>query len=153
MSEDIDTTCRCGDADGNAPALFLRVDHFPPGMVRIERGYARSDTSRPVAEILFENIAIIVDDERHDAGVAVFGGIGDEPEAADHVAAHDVIPGTAGRIRALACQDLVVIAVVRLSGADAIASLRCGRDRFAKGTVRLAARRRPVQAVLLAGRA
>src|SRR5262245_32998028 len=132
--------------------LFFRVDYLPPGVIRIERGHARGSPACARAEIPFVDVAVIVDDEGHDPGVAVFGWIGDEAEAADHVAAYDVINGAARSVRALAGQDLVVIAVIRFPGADAIAPLGCGSDCLTERTVRLAARRRPVQAVLLAGR-
>src|SRR5262249_52648056 len=111
--------------------LLFRTDHFPPGMVRIERGHARADPLGPWPEILFVNVAIIVDDERHDAGITILGGIGDEAEATNHVAAHDVIYRAARGVWTLAGQDLVAISVIWFPGADAIASLRCVRDRFA----------------------
>src|SRR4029453_6388107 len=126
---DVDTTCRCGDAaDGNAPALFLRVDHFPPGMVRIERSHARTDPLGPWTEILFVDVAVIVDDEGHDAGVAILGGKGDEAEATNHVAAHDVVHRAARRILALAGQDPEVVAVIRLAGDETIRPLGRGSD-------------------------
>src|SRR5262245_31834911 len=108
-------------------------------MIRIERGHARCDPGRPVPKVPLVDVTIIVDDERHDARIAVFGRIGDEPEAADHVALYDVVDGAAGRVRALTGQDFVVVAVISLSGADPIASLGCGRDRLAERAVRLAA--------------
>src|SRR5262245_6751952 len=122
-------------------------------MVRIERGHARTDPLGPRTEILFVDVTVIVDDEGHDAGVAILGGKGDEAEAANHVAAHDVVHRAAGRVRTLAGQDPEVVAVIRLAGADAIATLGRGGDRFAERAVRLAARGRPVQAILLARRA
>ena len=34
------------------------------------------------AKVFFVHHAVLIDDERHDAGVAILGGIGDEGEAA-----------------------------------------------------------------------
>src|SRR4029077_2085886 len=106
-------------------ALFFRIDYLPPGVIGVERGDTRGISGRAFAEILFVYVAIIVDDERHDAGVAIFGRVGDEPEATDHVAAHDIVDRAAWRRRTLAGQDLETVTVERLAGAGAITALRC----------------------------
>ena len=62
----------------------------------------RGDARRSLAEILLVDIAFMVDDEGRDAGVAVFGRLGNGRKAADHVALDDVIHGPARRGRALA---------------------------------------------------
>src|SRR5262249_32621231 len=140
-------------AEAEARASFFRVDDLSPGVVRIELAHARGNAPCPRAEVLLEPVAIIVDDEGHDAGLAVLRRIGHEPEPADHVAANDVFDGAARGVRSLTGQYLVVVAVIGFAGANAITLLRRSRDRFAEWTVRFATRRRPVQAILLAGRA
>src|SRR5262249_57622923 len=89
--------------------LLFRIDHFPPGMVRIERGHARADPLGPWPEILFVNVAIVVNDERHDAGITVLGGIGDEAEATNHVSPHAVIPRPPPRLCTLSAHDPLLI--------------------------------------------
>src|SRR5262245_24843111 len=113
-------------------------------MVWIERSHARGNPACAWAEVPFVNVAVIVDDEGHDAGVAVLRRVSDKADPADHVAAHDVVDGAARSVRALAGQDLVVVAVIGLSGADAIAFLGRARHRLTKRTVGLASRRRPI---------
>ena len=65
-------------------------------------------------------------------------GLGDQREAADHLAVDDVVERAAGRRRALARQDLVVVAVERLAAADAITARACVGHGFAKRTWLLA---------------
>src|SRR6476620_1709631 len=134
-------------------ALLLGIDDLPPGVIGIEGGHLRGDAGRAFAKILFVDVAFVVDDERHDAGIAVFGRIGNGRKAADHVALDDVINGAARRSGALAQQDFVVIAVVRFAGARAIAALRCLGDRLTQRARWFVAARRPIEPVFLAGRA
>jgi hypothetical protein len=80
-------------------------------MVGIERAHALPNGTR--AEILLVDGSVVIDKEGHYAGVAVFSGIGNEREAADHVAAHNVVDGAAGRARPLRGKNLIIIAVKR----------------------------------------
>src|SRR4029078_12442104 len=127
----------CGYRTGRArgKASFFRVDDLPPGVIRIELAHARRDPACSRAEVLFEHVTVVVDDEGHDAGVAVLGRVGDEPETADHAAANDVVDGATGRTRTLLCQDLEIVAVVRFTGANAITLARRGGNRRHESTL------------------
>src|SRR5262249_41468347 len=104
------------------------------------------------AEILFEDDAGVVDDERHHAGVQILGRIGDEREPPDHLAAHDVVERAAGRCGSLPREDLVVVAVEgRAATADAIAFAGGLSHEFAKRALLISLRGRPIEPVLLAG--
>ena len=70
----------------------------------------RRDLRRLRPEILLVHDAVVVDHEGRDAGIAVFGRPGDQRETADHLALHDVVVRAAGRIAALAGEELVVVA-------------------------------------------
>jgi hypothetical protein len=54
----------------------------------------------------------MIDQEGHDAGIAILRRIGDQREAADHLAFDDIVEGAAGRIRPLPLQDAKIVAVV-----------------------------------------
>src|SRR4029078_12665715 len=139
-------------AERNA-VLFFRINHLPPGVIRIKRGHLRGDTRRALAQILLVDVAVIIDDEGRDAGIAVFGRISNKAEPTDHVAVDNVIHGPARGCRALTQQDFVAIAVERFAGARAIAALRCGGDRLTQRARWFIAARRPIESVLLARRA
>ena len=81
--------------------LFFGIDDLPPGVIWIERGHLRGDAACSITEISLVDVTIIVDDEGHDAGIAVFRRISDKAEAADHVAVDNIVYGAAGRGRAL----------------------------------------------------
>src|SRR6185295_15112799 len=87
---------RCGSV-----SLIIGIDLLP-GLIGIERAHALGHHRRARPEILLEHGAFVIDEERLHAGVAVFGGIGDEGEAADHAATHDIVDGAAAGIGALA---------------------------------------------------
>ena len=59
--------------------------------------------------------------------------------------------GAAGRTRPLLRQDLEIVAVIGFAGANAITLTRRGGNGFAERTVGLAACRRPIKTILLAG--
>src|SRR6202008_3577630 len=90
------------------------------------------------------------DDEGHDAGIAVVGGIGDERKAADHLAFDHVVERPARGARALPGQDPIVIAVIGLRLAAGLVAFR-GRvgGKLPERTVVVV--RRPIEAVLFAG--
>src|SRR5262245_35373754 len=134
--------------------VFLAHHGFLPGMVGVERGHSPGNPCGSRPEILLEHLALVVDQERHHAGIAVLGGPRDQRKAADHAAVHDVIEDAAGRGRALPGQDLEVIAVVRdRTAANLVALPGRLRDRVAERAVRLTRRGRPIEPVLLAGTA
>ena len=97
----------------------------------------------------WKTVAVLVDDEGHHAGIAVVGRVGDEAEAADHLAAHDVVIGATGSRRSLARQDLVAVAVIGRPGAGRVALARGIGHEFADRALLLARLARPIEAVLL----
>src|SRR5262249_47958975 len=102
--------------------------------------------------ILLKHCAVVIDDKSHHAGIAVFGRIGDQCEATNHFAVHDVIGGAAGRRRSLLGQDLVVVAVIRRAAfARAVTLARRVGEQFAEWAFFLTLRGWPIQAILLAG--
>src|SRR5262249_21973939 len=102
------------------------------------------------AEILLVDQALMIDDEGHDARIAVLRRIGHQAETADHLAAHHVIRRTAGCVRPLAGQYSEVIAVIRLRRlAGAIAVRRGVGGEFAGRALVFAGHRRQIEAVLL----
>src|ERR1700735_4855551 len=96
----------------SAFSRFLLPNRRFPGFVGVVGGHGLGDAAGFGAEVFLEDFAALVDDEGHDAGVAVFGGPGDEGEAANHVAVDDVIVFAAGSVFALAGEDFEVVAVI-----------------------------------------
>src|SRR5690242_11994008 len=91
----------------------------------------------------------MADHESHHARIPVLRGIGNQPEAADHVATHHIVQCTAWSGRPLLVQNLEIITMERGSpGACAIALRGCLGDELAKGAGLFALRGRPIQAVL-----
>src|SRR5215468_5234462 len=92
----------------------------------------------------------MADDEGHDAGIGVVSGPGDQREAADHLALHDVTHRTTRCARTLLGEDAIVIAVIGLWLASSLVAFR---RRFRRESAKRAvvAVRRPVETVLLAG--
>ena len=119
-------------------------------MIGVERLHALRDGLSQLAQILLINRAGVIDLEGHDAGIAVFGGVSDERETADHLAIDDIVQFAAGSVWPLFRQDAKVIAVVRLrlAAADLVAFCRRLRGKFTQRT--LVTIRRPVEAILLA---
>ena len=83
---------------------------------------------------------------------------GQQGKAARHPAGYDVVLLSARRMRALACQDAVVVAVIGRGfiAVGAVAGVALGaraRDQRTQRALRLALRCLPVQAVVLAGAA
>src|SRR4051794_27969027 len=85
--------------------------HLLPGLVGIEPIHPLDELHSVVAEVLLVDDAIVVDEEGRDAGVAVFGGPGEQREAADHLALDDIAERPAGGIRALLREDAIVVAM------------------------------------------
>src|SRR5271170_6885258 len=113
-------------------------DLYPlPGLIGVERLRALRDGFGQLAQILLINRAGMIDLEGHDAGVAVFGRIGDQREAADHLAVDDVVELAARSARPLFRQDTKIIAVVRLrlAAADLVAFRRRLRGKFTQRTL------------------
>src|SRR5262249_47292514 len=81
-----------------------------PRIVRVVGRHVGSALGGARTEVLLVDGAVVVDDERHHAGVAVFRRPRDEAEAADHLALHHVVLHAARRGRSLPGEDLVVVA-------------------------------------------
>jgi hypothetical protein len=84
-----------------------------PGVVGVEGADRVGDGFGFWAEVFLIDLALLVDKEGHDAGIAPFGGPGDEGEAGDHVAVDDVVVFAAGGVLALAREDFEVVTVER----------------------------------------
>src|SRR4029078_2074308 len=87
------------------------------------------------AEVALVDVAALVDDEGHHAGLAVGHRPGDDAEAAAHAAVHQVAVGAARSVGALAIEQAVAIAVIALT--LGVARLRLG-DQRAERALRLA---------------
>src|SRR5262249_29564663 len=109
-------------------------------------------------EIFLIDLAPLVNDESHDAGIGVTHGPGDEGKATDHVTVNYVVVGTAGSVFALASENLEEVAVKRLrrSARSHVFEITLlmgsneGRPQRTDFTIQL---RGPVQAVLGSRRA
>src|SRR5258705_6885013 len=95
----------------------------------------------------------MVDDETHDARVAVLGRVSDQRKTADHFAFHEITVCAAGSVFPLRCEDFVVIAAIgngfiaRLVLSVTLAS--CPRRKWTERALFLARLRFPVKAVFL----
>src|SRR5262245_26155597 len=134
-----------------ASLVLLQVAHPLPAAARIERLHGRDGAVRLGSEILLVEDALVIDEERHHAGIAVLRRIGHQREAADQLAARDVIQRSPVSALPLAGQNLVVVAVIgHALVAGAITLRRRTGGKVAERALILAGLRRPVQAVLLA---
>ena len=70
------------------------------------------DARRVRAEIFLIDDAVLIDDEGHDAGIAIGGRIGDQRKAARHMAIDDIILSAAGRVLSLLGQNVEIVAVI-----------------------------------------
>src|SRR5215472_13780362 len=94
----------------------------------------------------------MIDEERHDPGIPVLGRIGNDSEAADHLAAHHVVELAARRSRSLLGQDLEVVPMERRARSAGSVALggRVGYE-LAQRALLFSGPARPIEAVLLAG--
>src|SRR6185437_1553135 len=118
-------------------------------LVRVEQHDGFGYPLRWSSEILLVADAGMIDHEGHNAGIAVFGGIGDQREAADHLALDDVVQGAARRVGSLPLQNSKIIPVIGRRLLSCLVSFgRCLRRQLAKrarvGVIT------PVQPILLA---
>src|SRR5215471_17319253 len=129
---------------------------FLPARVRVEELHLLRQRRRVGPKVLLIDDAVVVHDEGHHAGGAVLRGEGDHAEAPDHVPVGHVVRGAAWRIRPLAGQDPVVVAVVRnrpLLRAFPVALGPCLGHERPERALWLAGLGLPVESVALAGRA
>ncbi len=111
--------------------------------------------SRSLAEVLFVDLAVVTDHERHHAGLPIDRGVRDHREAGDHPAVDHVAVSTAGCAGALARQDPEVIAAIGCATLAPFEVRAALRDERAEGTclVFLPGGRGPVESIVLARRA
>src|SRR5688572_9460706 len=109
--------------------------------VGVVGGDRAGELRRVRAEVGLVDDALVVDDEGHDAAVAVLGGVGDQREACGHLAVGDVAFGAAGGGGRAGGGGAGVAFGCRLSG------------QVAKRAALLAGFGGPEQAVVLVGRA
>src|SRR4029453_15252116 len=103
------------------------------------------------AEIRLVNLPILIDDERHDAGIAVLCRIRDDGESADRPSLYDIVERAGFGALSLTLQHPVVVAVEGRRLLVALLVALAGRVRYehAEGAVRLARLCGPIQAVAL----
>src|SRR6516164_1372475 len=128
-----------------------------PVRVGVEAVDRRSERGGLRPEVLLVDHAIVIDDERHHAGIAPTRRPGNQPEAANHPAVDNEIGGTPRRVRALAGQELEVIPVIGggllRGGRPSIARGAGGCHQRAERALRLPFLGGPIEAVYLAGAA
>src|SRR5438046_6774560 len=96
----------------------LRIRHLPwndrrPPFARIVAPHLPRAHPRGRPEIGLNDLAVLLDGERHDARAAILRRIRDHGEAADRAAVHDVVEGASGRVLALTLEHPIVVAVIR----------------------------------------
>src|SRR6201992_2373108 len=84
-----------------------RVDD-PPGAVGVVERDLTGKARRGWSQVFLEDDAVLVDHERHHAGIAPPGGEGDQGEAARHATVYDVAVCAGQRVRSLAVGALAV---------------------------------------------
>src|SRR5271154_5885630 len=130
--------------------LVLIIEDGLPGCVGVEAVHLFELLECIGAEVLLVDDAGVADPERHYNGEAVFGGRGDESEAADHDTFDDVVEFSERGGSALSFEDFEEVTVIgRFSGivtlCDGASSL------FADWALPLTVGRLPGEAVLLTG--
>src|SRR5208282_712669 len=103
-------------------------------------------------EILLIDDAVLVNDERHYPRVAVSRRKCNYSEAAGHVAIDDIALGAAGRVRPLAFEGLVVIAVIglRLVFLAEVTGGACLANQRTQGALLVTRACRPIEPIMLA---
>src|SRR5271169_5559397 len=84
-----------------------------PGLVGIVFGYGATKLFRVLPKVFLVHHTVLVDDEGHDAGIAILGGIGHEGEAADQFTVHQVVARAAFGRGSLCGEHAVIVAVER----------------------------------------
>ena len=87
--------------------------HRRPLAVGVKTGHGGGDPRSLLAEVALINPALLVDDERHHAGVGPFRRPGHQRKSGNHPAIDDVVVFAARRVPALTGQDFEIVAVIR----------------------------------------
>src|SRR6516164_10582436 len=82
-----------------------------PTVVGIELSRSGSNFIRCLSQVLLEHHTVLVKDERHDAGIAIPCGIGENSESPRHLAVDHVVLRATFRLRPLFVQHDKVVAV------------------------------------------
>src|SRR5262245_3548086 len=96
-----------GESSQAGSALILHLGPAAVGVVVLDGGGADFGL---LAEVLLIDPAVLIDDKRHDAGIAVVRRPGDHREPAYHVPVDHVVVAPAGGILPLSGDDPVVVA-------------------------------------------
>src|SRR5438552_17665725 len=103
-------------ANSRAPVvavISLALRHRRPAVTGIVLAHRARAQRRARSKISLIDLAVLIHDERHDAGAAIFGRIGNDRKAADRPAVNDVIERAARCALALALEHPIVVAAVR----------------------------------------
>ena len=91
--------------------LLSDLDRFPI-RIRVVLLHLRNDFGCFGPQVFLEDLALMIDDEGHNAGGAILGGKCHQCEAGNHVAVDDIVIFATGNVATLPGKDAVVIAVV-----------------------------------------
>jgi len=137
---------------------LLRVGGFDlgPAGIGIVGGHLLGDFRGVFAQVALVEGAVLVDDERHDAGAAVVGGEGNDCKAADELIVDHVIAGAAGGSGSLGGDQAIEVAEVGASadcrlGIFAVAFGFRDSDQIAQRAWGLAFGGAPEEAIFFAG--
>src|SRR4051812_39609400 len=118
---------RSGLRGGRLVALFP----LGAGVVGLD---ALGDLLAVGAEVALVDDAFVTRHERHDAGISVLRGVGDDAEAADQLAIDEEVGGAAAGVGSLRREEAVAVAVIGRPGVGrslfrfAVALVGSGRD-------------------------
>src|ERR1700677_1053058 len=82
-----------------------------PALIRIVLRDLGGDARRGGTQVLLIDDAILIDDESHDAGIAISCRIGDQRKATGHMPVGDIVHGAAVCVLALPRQDPEIVPV------------------------------------------
>src|SRR5215467_12671846 len=80
----------------------------------IQLGHCVGDFSGVLPQIFLISNSVLINDEGHDAGIAVYGRIGNKGKSPEHLPIREVIFCAALRMPTLPVQDAEIVAVKRL---------------------------------------
>jgi hypothetical protein len=92
----------------------VALGNLCPARTGVERSYSGDDGRSFRAKIFLENDIILVDDERHHTARPVYGRIGDEPKATDHLSMRKVSVCSAVCGLALCRENAIIVAMIGL---------------------------------------
>src|SRR5208337_1328950 len=93
--------------------------HLLPALVGVELGHGGGHVAGRLAQVLLIHHAVLVDDEGHDARIAVLRGLWDYGKSAGHLSVDDVSLGAALGVRALLVKHAEVRTKTEQIGSEA----------------------------------